>query len=325
MRTRDDARLFLAATAACLSAAGIGLALYQAGDASPLPVAPFFASRGLFTGAVGLLYLAWAEVSRRQARLLLLALACLLLFLGLNSEMRVAVLLYPAALGTALLLLAARRRLEVMFAILAITGAAYALHGLANAETAAAKFHSYAPTVVRDDTPPPHEPDVAACLARAGALLDTVPSGSELRALCNRFFTLDDRDARIRLALHAIASNRSLLAGSGLGTYCFVDAARPDSPAGLYAYPHNILAEVFHATGLAGLALLSTSIMTALMLALRAAIEGHPAVAILTAIPVFAAAASLLGGDLYDARYLWIIPIVLTTLTTATRPGEQPS
>jgi O-antigen ligase len=109
-------------------------------------------------------------------------------------------------------------------------------------------------------------------------------------------------------------SNPSPLFGAGLGRYEFIDAARPRSEAERYTYPHNILAEAYHATGLIGLGLIGLAMGTAIVLVLRACMARATPLAVLMAVPAFTAMAAMTGGNLYDARLLWIVPVAMAAL-----------
>jgi hypothetical protein len=315
VRTRADAVLFLGALAAFIAVAGFGIGVVQLVDSSPLPVVPFYSSRMLVAGAIVVLYGVCAE-SRAPALMVMgAALAGLLIFAGLSSNMRVAAVFYALAwLLTSLFLAAQRNYAAILIGVVVLVGA-YVAHGALKGQHASDKWNAYSPTITREDAPPAPTFDKAACLGKSAKLLQgRNPDGQELRHMCNRFFTLDDQDGRMRLILHAAVSNPSPLFGAGLGRYEFIDAARPRSEADRYTYPHNILAEAYHATGLIGLGLIGFAIGAAIVLALRACLARGTPLAVFMTVPAFTAMAAMTGGNLYDARLLWIVPVAMTAL-----------
>ncbi len=316
VRTPRDVIIFLVSMVAVATAASVFIGLLELRDGSPLPVAPFYRSRVAPVVAIVLIYFACIRQKVTLTAVPLLALAGLLVFFGLATDMRAAAVLYVPAILIALVFLAANRQLAAVCMTVIVLVIAYTSHVVMNGDRAAAKFHSYSPTVTREDTPPTYQVDIPACLKKAEVFLQgRVPSETELRHVCNRFFTLDDRDGRLRLVLHALTSTPSPMFGAGLGRYEFVDAARPDSPPGRYTYPHNIIAEAYHSAGLIGLVLMALSMALAIVLAIRACSNVAIPVSLLLAVPVFAALSSLVGGNLYDARLLWVFPIIMAALT----------
>lgn len=316
VRTRRDAMLFLGTLGALIGLAGFSIGLIEHADGSPLPLVPFYSSRMLIVGAMILLFFACAA-TRAGPAVALAAAAALLIFIGLTSNMRVAAVFYGVAWLVACLLLTAQRNYRAVLLGLFILAAAYLAHGTINGRSAVDKWNAYSPTIVREDAPAAAPVDVSACLGKSADLLDgRTPAPPELRYMCNRFFSIDDQDARIRLILHAIMSNPSPVFGAGFGRYTFIDAARPRSPADRYTYPHNIVAESYHAAGLIGLGLLGLSIAVAIVTALRASIATGLPIAVLMAIPAFTGMAALTGGNLYDARLLWLLPAIMAALAS---------
>jgi hypothetical protein len=292
-------------------------------DGSPLPIVPFYSGRMLIVGAMILLFFACVG-TRSGVAIAVAAAAGVLIFLGLTSNMRVAAIFYVIAWLIACLLLTAQREYRAAVLGTFILALAYLAHGTVNGTRAVDKWNAYSPTVVREDAPPAVPIDVRACLDKSADLLEGhTPAARELRYMCNRFFSIDDQDARIRLILHAIASNPSPVFGAGFGRYAFIDAARPRSAADRYTYPHNILAETFHATGLIGLGLIGLSIAAAIVIALRACMASPTPVGVLMTIPAFTAMAAMTGGNLYDARFLWILPIAMAALSAEGSGREE--
>ena len=93
----------------------------------------------------------------------------------------------------------------------------------------------------------------------------------------------------------------------------------PNPDAGFdqtYLYPHNLLLDVAYDGGIVGLGLL----LIALGLTFRSGIQANPrdpAAIYLLGFMVFAFLSTLVAGDVYDSRMLW-----LTGFAMVNRPGR---
>lgn len=131
-----------------------------------------------------------------------------------------------------------------------------------------------------------------------------------------------DRSSRLVFAAHAlegIAANP--LWGQGLGTF---ELHMPNPKTGIgevYRYPHNLLLEITLASGFVGLGLL----LLALGLTFRAswlAAKRMPAGIYLVGFMVFIFLSTLVSGDFYDSRLVWLVAFALIGLARSRAPEQ---
>jgi hypothetical protein len=227
--------------------------------------------------------------------------------------MRAAALMSALAVAAVIPLLVARRQWAPLLGLCLVLIAGWIAHGYVHGDALGQKVASYAPTSKsRAGEAALSDPSYAAtCIQRVKLETGRTITSEEARYSCNYRVQLSDYDGRMRLILYAVEHNVSRLFGSGLGSYLFADAGRSDAPVGRYDYPHNLVVEVFHISGLMGLGLLGITAVIGASIALRAFMVSDRPIAVVIAIPVFTLLASLVGGDLYDGRLLWLMPVVI--------------
>lgn len=325
-----QARRFLKASVVVITGAAIMVTAVTMLGKGDVPIVPFYASRTFIVGAFACVFLLPWEARRG---LPIMGVAAFLMYAGLASVMRAAALMTVVAFAAVAPLLLARRQWAPLLALCLVVGMGFGAHGYVYGDALREKVAAYAPPRREDGTAQLNEaPAANASLRREGArsLLNEAPgeavrlcekrikdaSGRELSVdervyACDRHVVLTDTDDRIRLLLYAYESTTSRLLGSGIGTYELLEASRPSYPVRQYSYPHNVVAEVFHASGLVGVGLLGITAVISASIALRAFMLSDRPIAVVIAIPVFTMLASLVGGDLYDGRLLWLMPVVM--------------
>lgn len=130
------------------------------------------------------------------------------------------------------------------------------------------------------------------------------------RETCRSAVVINDSDARIRL-MHQAMNTSEKFVGNGLDTFFFVQYDDREKKTYVYYYPHSIFFGIYHDTGLIGLSLLIIAVLAMLVLGLRVVIAGPISSIILLIIPIYYLLASFVSGDIYDARFLWFIPIMI--------------
>lgn len=315
--TPRQAKRLGAVFAVILIAVALSFMIIEATSAPPVPIHGFYASRTFFAGAVVLCFVMSAY--RRVLPLALISTigAIVLIYAGLMSGLRASLTFYALALGGAIILLLAGRQFRAVVAVVLIASVAYGAHFATSSAPLQDKFVAYSPLRTNSFS---FEGDATDCNDRMLAALGHKQRGAIDRYSCQLTFRVYDIDARIRLMLQALESNSSPLLGSGLGAYQLVEASRAASEVVVYRHPHNIFAEVYHATGIVGTAIVVASIIVGIAIILRASFLPAMPLAVLSAIPFFSGLAALVGGDLYDARGLWITPFILAVLAEPSNP-----
>jgi hypothetical protein len=308
-------RRFLASSAVVVTLVAVAVLTVSAFDASPLPVIPFYASRTFVVGAFICIFLCLAQPPRMLTVIGGAVVATFLVYAGLASIMRAAAVMSILAGCFALPMLMARRQWTAAATVCFVFCMGFGAHAGVHGHAIQQKLKAYAPigpgiTAATSETSPAER----LCAQRIESVTGRSLLPEDRHHACNNALLVTDTDARLRLLLHAYDSNRSRMLGSGLGAYEFIEASRPFYPVGRYSYPHNLAAEVFYGTGLAGIALVGLTMLVALAIALRTFMASRQPLAILIAVPVFTGLASLVGGDLYDARLLWLMPVALAAL-----------
>lgn len=128
---------------------------------------------------------------------------------------------------------------------------------------------------------------------------------------CRSAVVFNDSDARYRLMQMAVTDTPSKMFGKGLDSFYFVQFDARQGKTYVYFYPHSIFFGVYHDTGLIGLALLMLSVCAMVILGLRIIIQAPSSAIILLIIPFYYLICSLVSGDIYDARFLWLIPVMI--------------
>lgn len=320
--TREQAIHFAIALLALLASTAIAFIVIDLQSGADVPFRSFYSSRTFFVGAVTAIFLAAVRPVRSIAFVSTVGLAVLLLYAGLASAMRASLFFYAASLLFAGCLLVAARQLRAILLVLAIGLSGYALHWEVNTRAIQDKVNAYSPVRPTSFDDGEGEGRNEACRQRMAKAAIAPPPGTDTYS-CQMHFTIYDVDSRIRLLLQAINTNSSPVFGSGLGAYLFVEASRSASEVGVYKYPHNILAEVYHTSGLVGLSLIGASIVLVIALVLRFSVSATGPLAILAAIPAFSGLSALVGGNIYDARFLWLAPLLMAAFfVPRAAPGE---
>ena len=307
----QQALRFLVATAVTIAVVGVGIVMVSALDGTAAPVMPFYASRTFVVGAFVCVFLALTQTRRWQA-VLFAAFGVFLVYAGLASIMRASTIMSIAAAIAVLPFLTARgqwRGAAVFCAVICVGLASYAcLHG----EAFRQKLDDYSPIgseASRSLLAPLGSLEL--CAMRIQEVSGHRPAHTDLGRACDKSVVFTDTDGRLRLLLHAWATNPSKVVGAGLGAYEFYEASRPFFAVGHYTYPHNLPAEIFFGGGVIGLGLFGLTLLVVLSICLRSVTMGSLPTPVLLAVVIFTGLVSLVGGDLYDARLLWVFPVVL--------------
>lgn len=321
--SRQQAIHFAVAFLVLLVGAAIVFTIIDSQTGTDPPFHAFYSSRTFFIGAAFAAYFAATKPAKSIDFASAIGVAAFLLYVGLASVMRASILFYAVSLLFAACLLIAARQLRAIVLVVAIAVSSYALHWQLNSGAIHDKINAYSHVRPSSFENAEGEPRNEACWNRiAAASIEPALTGNE-KYSCQMHFTIFDVDSRIRLLLQAISTNNSPVYGSGLGTFRFIEASRSASVVGIYPYPHNILAEVYHATGLVGLTIIGASIIIVVALVLRLAVTSASPIGILAAIPAFSGFSALIGGNLYDGRFLWIAPLIMVALVAPCRVESE--
>jgi hypothetical protein len=273
-----------------------------------LPMSYFY-SRSLFVGyGLCMMHIALKPSYgfKNKKTIILFCLAAAFIAAGVMTEMRVASLFYCIPFLLVLPYLIAKKA----YRLIAFAGGAllagYALSFSVAGVRIIQKHTSYNPIHISNAKP--IDADKALCLKQITNLGYAASVTS-----CDESIILHDKDTRLRLFMAATTGNTSPFFGNGFGSFTFVDGARTDAPIINYAYPHNFLAQVYYQSGLAGLALIGVAVLQILVLILRKPFNQNGAKEAFFIIPTFFFLSANMAGDFYDARYVFLIPILYIT------------
>lgn len=139
---------------------------------------------------------------------------------------------------------------------------------------------------------------------------------------CSRYVAVPDSTHRLRMMLQALnVLAHHPLFGAGADGFRLT-LAYGETEAATYTYPHNLLLDVAARTGLIGILLFVVSVM-AMMAVLVRAIASSPAVVFLCGIPLIYALASFTGGDMYDARPIWVVSAAVSAVCGVFFPARR--
>jgi len=277
----------------------------------------YYYSRVFYIGFMISLLLMFKALDKanRKSTILLALSALLFLFCGVTTAMRAAVLLYAVSILALIPLMLALRNYGRLALILTIGLVAYGAGLMISGETLINKQRAFTPFVSNAPvvTMSMEAEDETDCAKRIEALVaETGEHVGKTEYSCKSTVSIRDYDARFRMLLRAINNVPSPWLGNGLGSYFFVDAARPTYPITFYYYPHNIYLALYYETGLIGLGLIGLSILFVLTVCVRIGMsENAQTTAILCLLPVFFLLSGAIAGDFYDARYIWLAPFLI--------------
>ena len=126
---------------------------------------------------------------------------------------------------------------------------------------------------------------------------------------CTTFLIVDDSDGRLRLLDFAL-SNIINPFGNGLGTFSFV-SIDPYGNFNAYGHAHNLIVNTYYESGIIGITLMSALLLICLVEVLKLCFKCRSADIILIGIPSYIFMLTLVAGDLYDARWSFLLILIL--------------
>jgi hypothetical protein len=314
-------REYIIASVTIFLLAALAVFLITLFSSGPHPPFRSFSSKMLFFGSTFGLYLI-SSYDFNRAYAFLGILACVfMMYVGLASIMRSAVIFYLISFYIVILFLFAKRAHAAAILTILVCITAYSFFAATNGVSLQQKVSKYSlaawdGVVISEDSD-----TTASCLKSIEEAAGRKLSAEATQLSCSRNLRVVDTDNRIRMILYALQTTQSPIFGSGVGTYQFYDSSQRDGQVRLYTYPHNLLIEIYYNSGVLGLLLLGGSLFFVSIGALRTLLLSagqriEPRF-LLLAVPINAGLMSLVGGDIYDATFLWLGLIVITCLERA--------